>query len=248
MVTIDAVPVYLVEAADKALQLVIVLQSQESVGVSEAAERLDVARSTAHRLLSTLRYRGFAVQTADRRYRAGPALRKAGARPRSTALLVELAAPLLAQLRDEVNETVHLMVLDGRDVVFLHSEEGRQPLRIGSRAGVRLPAMLASGGKALLAALPPEDVDDRYSGELSATELAALHDDLGKVRSVGHAINRGGTEEGITAIAVAVRDDAGHPMSAVSVSLPSTRLRRQALPELTAALRRCADSISAMVG
>jgi IclR family transcriptional regulator, acetate operon repressor len=70
-------PAYLVDAADKALQLVLLLQGTEAVSVSEAAAHLGVARSTAHRLLTTLRHRGFAVQSDDRRYRAGPALHHA---------------------------------------------------------------------------------------------------------------------------------------------------------------------------
>lgn len=248
MATADSVPVYIVEAADKALQLVMMLQNEESLGVSEAAERLGVARSTAHRLLTTLRHRDFAVQAPDRRYRAGPVLRKIVARPRSTGSLVESATPLLAQLRNEINETVHLVVLDGRDAVFLHSEEGRQLLRIGSRAGVRLPARLASAGKVLLAALSPEEVDRRYSDELTADELTSLHQELGRVRSAGYGLNQGATEEGIAAVAVSIYDDDGRAISAISASLPTARLRRQAIPELTAALRRCAESITALVG
>jgi IclR family acetate operon transcriptional repressor len=241
-------PPYLVDAADKALQLLLLLQTADSVGVSEAAAHLDVARSTAHRLLVTLRYRGFAVQSADRRYRSGPALRRAGARPHSTALLVELVAPLLGRLRDEINETVHLVGLDGRDAVFLHSEEGRQPLRISSRSGARLPAVLASGGKVLLAALDPADVEARYRAELDRAALAALHEDLARVRAAGFGVNEGATEDGISALGVAVRDDRGMPVVAVSVSVPSMRLTRQRLPELVAALRRCAQAISMLVG
>jgi IclR family acetate operon transcriptional repressor len=243
-----AAPPYLVDAADKALQLLLLLQSAESVGVSEAAAHLDVARSTAHRLLATLRHRGFAVQSVNRRYRSGPALRRAAARPPSTALLVELAGPLLAQLRDEINETVHLVGLDGRDAVFLHSEEGRQPLRISSRTGARLPALLASGGKVLLAALDPADVDARYRAELGPTALSALHEDLARVRVAGFGLNDGATEDGISALGVAVRDDRGVPVVAVSVSVPSMRLTRQRLPELTTALHRCAQAMSALVG
>ncbi|SFL10942.1 transcriptional regulator, IclR family [Geodermatophilus ruber] len=236
------------DAADKALQLVVLLQTTESVSVSEAAAHLDVARSTAHRLLATLRHREFAVQSGDRRYRAGPALRRTVARPRSTSALVELAAPLLRRLRDEVDETVHLVVLDGAEVVFLHSEESRQPLRIGSRAGARLPARHASGGKVLLAALEPAEVDARLGGELTATELAALHEQLAGVRAAGYGLNQGDTEPGISAIGVPVLDDHGVAIAAVSVSVPAMRLPRARLPELTGALRRCAADLTSLAG
>lgn len=240
--------VYLVDAADKALQLVLLLHASESIGVTEGATHLGVARSTAHRLLATLRHRGFAVQSADRRYRAGPALRRAGARRRSTALLVELIAPLMARLRNETEETTHLMVLDGGEVVFLHSEEGRQPLRIGSRVGVRLPAHRTSGGKALLAALDPDEVADRYRDALDDAELTALENQLAGVRARGFGVNQGQTEDGIGAVGVAIRDDDGRPLAAISVSVPAVRLTRPRMPELVAALRRCAADAGALVG
>jgi IclR family transcriptional regulator, acetate operon repressor len=247
--TSEPAPAYLVDAADKALQLLLLLQTRESLGVSEAAAHLDVARSTAHRLLATLRHRGFAVQSADRRYRAGPALRRTTAHPRSTTTLVELAGPLVAQLRDELNETVHLVVLDGTDAVFLLSEEGRQPLRIASRAGSRLPARHASGGKVLLAALDPAELARRF-GEagVTAAELAELEASLARVRQTGVGVNRGETEAGIGAVALAVRGDDGAAIAALAVSVPLMRLSRARIAELTAALGRSAAAVSALVG
>ncbi len=249
MTTGEPAPAYLVDAADKALQLLLLLQARDSLGVSEAAAILDVARSTAHRLLATLRHRGFAVQSADRRYRAGPALRRTTAHPRSTATLVELAGPLVARLRDEVNETVHLVVLDGTDAVFLLSEEGRQPLRIASRAGSRLPARHASGGKVLLAALDPAELARRYTeAGLDPGELAELEASLSRVRQTGVGVNRGETEAGIGAVALPVRGDDGAPIAALAVSVPLMRLSRPRVAELTRALSRSAAAISALVG
>ena len=249
MTTSEPSPAYLVDAADKALQLLLLLQARDSLGVSEAAAALDVARSTAHRLLATLRHRGFAVQSADRRYRAGPALRRTTAHTRSTRTLVELAGPLVAQLRDELNETVHLMVLDGTEAVFLLSEEGRQPLRTTSRAGSRLPARHASGGKVLLAGLEPAELTRRFrAAGLGDPELAELEASLARVRQTGVGVNRGETEAGIGAVALAVRGDDGAPIAALAVSVPLMRLSRPRVAELTGALGRSAAAISALVG
>ena len=62
---------------------------------------------------------------------------------------------MLDRLRDEINETVYLIVVNGTEALFLLGSEGRQQLRIGSRAGAQLPAHRTSGGKVLLAALDP---------------------------------------------------------------------------------------------
>src|SRR5882757_10214062 len=87
-------PQYGIDSVDHALHLAAVLQQEGPLRVSEAAERLGVARSTAHRLLAMLVYRDFAEQDADRRYRPGPVLRLT-ARPEPVAALRHAALPHL---------------------------------------------------------------------------------------------------------------------------------------------------------
>jgi DNA-binding IclR family transcriptional regulator len=133
--------------------------------------------------------------------------------------------------------------------VFLLSEEGRQPLRIASRAGSRLPARHASGGKVLLAALDPTELHRRFTDQdLPEADWTALATSLARVRQTGVGVNRGETEEGIGAVAVAVPGDDGTLIAALAVSLPLMRLSRQRVPELTAALRRSAAAISTLIG
>jgi len=79
-------PAYAITSVDNALRLVTVLQLEGTLTVTEAAERLGVARSTAHRLLGMLCYRDFATQGADRAYHPGPVLaRSSGSLPPSSA-------------------------------------------------------------------------------------------------------------------------------------------------------------------
>ena len=149
-------PTYALSSVDHALRLAQLLQQEGPLTVSEAAERLGVARSTAHRLLAMLVYRDFAEQGKDRRYLPGPALYPAGLAPEQTLTLKEVARPHLQMLVAKVNETANLVVRVGTQVRFVTTVECDQVLRVGDRAGRVLPAHLASGGKALLAAL-----DDR---------------------------------------------------------------------------------------
>ena len=89
-------PAYTIESVDHALRLAVLLREEGPLRVSEAAARLGVARSTAHRLLAMLVYREFAVQEADRRYVAGPVLRPVAEEP--VARLREAALPHLREL------------------------------------------------------------------------------------------------------------------------------------------------------
>ncbi|WP_328890974.1 IclR family transcriptional regulator [Streptomyces sp. NBC_00316] len=234
------------ESVDNALHLLLLLREHGRIRLSEAADSLGVARSTAHRLLSTLRNRGFAVQGVDKAYRPGPALYRLGLSARTDYELVEAARAPMLQLNEAVGETVHLMVRTGVQVRFLHSVEGAHALRVSSRAGALLPAHLASGGKALLAELTEGELGELYAADGSAgegdspeaaVEAGALHRRLDGVRRAGFAVNTEGTERGITAVGAAVHDAGGRAVAALAISAPSLRLPRSRLPEAATALR-----------
>lgn len=239
-------PAYAIASVDNALLLATVLQLEGPLTVSEAAERLGVARSTAHRLLGMLCYRDFAVQDEDRRYRAGPVLARAGTAGSDAARLRAVALPRMAELTEAVEETSNLTVLSGRLVRFLASVECHQLLRVGTREGMAFPAHLTSGGLAMLAALPREDVEARYAeagGEPDQSpSLPALRRQLAVVRDRGFALNDGRTERGIVALGRALRDIDGG-VAAVSVSMPSSRFSRDRLAGLAREVARTVSAI-----
>jgi DNA-binding IclR family transcriptional regulator len=235
-------PAYAITSVDHALQLATILQVEGPLTVSEAADRLGVARSTAHRLLSMLSYRDFAVQDDDRRYSAGPVLSLAS-RTHSRASLLRVAAmPHLAVLAERVAESTNLMVLAGDHVRFIGSVEGTRALRVGNREGSVFPAHRTSGGVLLLADLPAERFDEIYGDERWADrpderpDPKALRREMRLARERGYAINNGRTETGVTAVGRAVHGPGGRAEAAVSISLPTARYSRTVLPQLVAAL------------
>jgi len=234
-------PAYAITSVDHALQLATILQVEGPLTVSEAAERLAVARSTAHRLLSMLCYRDFAVQDGDRRYVAGPVLALAARSHSRAALLRDVAMPHLRALTDRVAESTNLMVLSGDHVRFVGSVEGTQVLRVGNREGAVFPAHLSSGGVLLLADLPDEQLeaiysDERWTDRPGRPAPAALRREMRLARKRGYSLNNGRTELGVTAIGRGVRDPDGRAEAAVSISLPTARYSRTVLPTLVAAL------------
>jgi DNA-binding IclR family transcriptional regulator len=240
-------PAYAIASVDHALLLATVLQLEGPVTVSEAAERLGVARSTAHRLLGMLCYRDFAVQDDDRRYRAGPVLARSRGAGSDAARLRTVAVPHLAELAEAVDETTNLTVLTGRHVRFLASVECQQALRVTTREGMAFPAHLTSGGLAMLAALPRDDLEARYAAtdvvdDDDVPSLPALRRQLAIVRDRGFALNDGRTEKGIVAIGRAVNDAAG-AVAAVSVSMPSIRFSRDRMAGLSREVARTVAAI-----
>lgn len=235
-------PPYSINSVDKALQLVLLLGSQRDrwFRLSEVAEELGVARSTAHRLLAMLVYHEFARRNEDKLYGAGPVAAERLLNPDRPDLR-DVAHPHLARLSEHFGETVHLVTLEGSLVLFLESVEGSQALKIGSRAGMRLPAHLSSGGKSMLATMPVREVETLMTGvDVDLGQLQAL---LAGVRRRGYALNLGEAERGIHAVGAAVVDRRG-AIGAISLSLPSLRLPRRRIAELGQAVSETAAAIS----
>ncbi|WP_328477524.1 IclR family transcriptional regulator [Actinoplanes sp. NBC_00393] len=242
-------PNYSIRSVDHALQLAVMLQVEGPLSVGEAAERLGVAPSTAHRLLAMLVYRDFAVQREDRRYAAGPVLSLGASSQSRTSLLRGIAMPHLAALTERVRESANLQILSGDHVRFIGSVECTQALRVGNREGMVFPAHFASGGKIMLADLPPERLDALYSDEKWADRLderpalPALRRELRTIRERGFAINAGKTESGVTAVGRGIHDSDGRVEAAISVSMPTSRFSQDRLPQIVTALALTARDI-----
>lgn len=236
-------PPYAIDSVDNALQLAQLLQQEGPMRVTDAAERLGVSRSTAHRLLTMLVYRDFAEQAEDRRYRAGDALRPAEISHAPVPLLRQVGLPHLGALMERVQESTNLMILAGTEVRFIATVECRQTLRVGDRVGRVLPAHLTSGGKAMLAALPADDVNELYENSPGEVDLPRLRRQLTLVRKRGFAINDQQTEAGLTALGMAVRDHHGGAGVAVTIALPSARFDRDRLLDWVSAMTDTAAAV-----
>jgi IclR family transcriptional regulator, acetate operon repressor len=246
-------PIYPLKAVENALVAIKFLQDRGAVRVSDVADHLGVARSTAHRVLAMLVFHGFAVQDARRIYRPGPAMRPLADALVSPPDLITTAHPHLRSLGREVGETVHLMVLQGNGVRFVDGVEGPQALRVGNRIGMLLPAHATSGGKALLAELPDEELRALYprgvpTGASTAAsaigDLAALRRDLDGVRRRGYAVNSEESEPGVRAIGACVRDGADRAIAAAAIAVPSARWSKRQMTELATPLTAAAIRIS----
>ncbi|MBO0851189.1 MAG: IclR family transcriptional regulator [Pseudonocardia sp.] len=233
-------PAYAIESVDNALRLAVLLRDCGPLRVSDAAERLGVARSTAHRLLSMLSYRDFAEQAEDRRYVAGPVLRDAAGHD-PASLLRALALPHLRALVERTGETANLVILVGAQVRFLATVQCEQVLRVGDREGRLLPAHLTSGGRMLLAALPEAHLAALYP--TPEFDLAALRRLLRRVGRRGFAVNDQETEIGVTAIGRPVRGADGRPVAALSLAVPTARYSRGHLTAWVGSLATAASAL-----
>ncbi|GLV50067.1 IclR family transcriptional regulator [Thermobispora bispora] len=233
---------YRVESVDRAMQLLALVLDRGELSATEAAAELGVAPSTAHRILTTMRDRGFLAQDDRRLYHPGPMLGRARNSWFDHRSVIELLRPVLHKLYASIGETVHLMTLVGTDVRFIDGIEGTHGLRVGLRTGMLVPAYCSSGGKAMLAALPDREVRALHAGGLRpwpGREKITVEELLGELAQVreegGVAYNIEETEKGVSAVGVAVLAPDKTPLVGIAVAIPSARfddLREVVVPQL----------------
>ena len=239
------------QTLDRGLQLLeAVASAGDPLTVAEAASSVGLDRTVAHRLIATLAARGY-LQRDSGGYRLGATCLALAS---ATADLRTVARPFLETLRDATGETIHLVVLSGRQVVFIDSIESGHTLRVASRTGRLLPAHATSVGKALLAALPRERVNEFYGhADLVAvtgrtiTDRETLERQLAGFRERGYATNHGESENGVGSVGMAVRDPAGEPRAALSVALPLERWNETTEQHAVAALRSATTALGALL-
>jgi IclR family transcriptional regulator, KDG regulon repressor len=230
-------------------------EDEVEIGISTLARRLGVAKSTAHRLAATLVSENLLEQDrATGKYRLGIALFRLGTLVRRRMNVSEVARPHLFSLRETTNETVHLAILDGSDIMYVYFLESTQAIRMRSDLGLRKPAYCTAEGQAILAFSPPDVVQAVIHKGLQArtpntiTDADKLARALESVRARGCAVDDEESEVGVRCVAAPIRNDAGDVVAAVGVAGPVSRLSKRSLSAFMPHVVRTAGAISARLG
>ena len=218
-------------SALRVLQVCEDLGRRQPVGVRELSREMGVPRSSVQRALETLEAAGWAVRSAEGEWSLSsrPALVAAGAG--SAGALRAVAGPVLTRLQLATDESVRLWARDGRRVAIVVSLESAQAVRyVGPPPGTTLPLHASAAGKAILAALPADELDAVLAGPLeplaerTVVDPAELHRQVDAIRRTGWAVTRHEARDDVGGVAAAVLDPVGVPIGAVSVTLPMHRL------------------------
>lgn len=219
-----------VPAADQTLRILSYLARQRGpVPARTIATALGIPRSTVYHLLAALQEHQFVVHLPeDRRWGLGiAAFELAGGYSRQEPL-ARLGRPVLADLVDRTGESAHLAVMHGRDVLYIVEERAQRRPALVTDVGVRLPSHLTATGRAMLAALPREQVRALFPDAASFADRTGrgprrpgeLRELLREVRERGFATEDGEVTLGLRSIGVVVRDHAGWPAAAIAVTWP----------------------------
>lgn len=230
-----------------ALDVIEIVAAGGAVHLSEIARATGLGRSGAHKILQTLRSRGYVQQASARgTYSLGVAAWRLGILTDSYAALAEESRSVLAQLTEFTGETSHVATLDGLDIVYLGRAETTHAVKAYGAAGDRAPAHCVATGKVLLAELDVAEFESlvpvalRTFTPTSIGQRCLLLEQLEQVRVQGYAENRGEWRADVNGIAVPVGAARPEIALAVGISAPAYRLSSAHAEEFLLALREAA--------
>ena len=188
------------------------------------AERAELGKTSAHRILQVLVGNGYAQARGDGGYAPGPALYALGGPASGAPDLAATARPILTDLQRETGHTVHFAVRSGRAAVYVSKVEGDKPYQMASRIGMQVQLHCTSIGKAVLSALPESEVGELLAapGERPAgpplPDPAEFDRQLRLIRRRRYAIDDQENEPNVRCVGAPVRDATGAVLGGISVS------------------------------
>lgn len=239
MSDIEAAPAH--RAVDRALEVIAYLGAHPGgVSLHDLAAATGTPKPTLHRILRSMRDRGFAAQPEPGGdYFLGAAAVEAAFRFHAGLDLRRILRPLLVQVQRSAGQTVHLATLEGAEVVYLDKLDADLGIRLSSVVGGRNPAHVTGVGKALLAAQLPDAGAvaawvDRYGPLVrrtpsSRTTAADLDRELEQTRARGYAVDDEESEEGLLCVAAVVPLVFGAASPPVALSVTGLKTRMTAL-------------------
>lgn len=223
--------VYFVPGLHRGLRVLEILGAAEApMSLSDIARAMELSRSSAFRLVYTLRQMEF-IREAEQAntFTLGARVLNLGFAYLNQQPITAIARPILAHLRDETGVSAHLCVLEGDDVLYLVSHQARSGYVSNMRTGTRTQAYASAIGWCLLGDLDGPALDTFAEGqnwhrftEHTPMDTAGLAARVAQTRDAGYIVSRGFREPGGSSVAVPVRDNTGAIVACVNLSGPDS--------------------------
>jgi DNA-binding IclR family transcriptional regulator len=247
---------YRVPGLERGLKILTEFSPREPVlGAPELSKRLKIPRTTVFRLLQTLESLGFLERAdKDRNYRLGVAVLRLGFEYLSSLELTDLGLPIIEALRNDTGLTSHIVIRDGRDVVFVAKAQSHAPIfsSVKVNVGTRLPAHATTHGQVLmgdmtlddLKKLYPEPELERFTKQTPAT-IDDLYERIRDDAKRGYVVSESSFERGISVVSAPVRNDTGRIVAVITTTIPRHEIDASLLDSgLIDKVRRAADELS----
>ncbi|MGD2184862.1 MAG: IclR family transcriptional regulator [Desulfobacterales bacterium] len=220
----------------------VMAQSVQGISLKELSAKVGLPKGTTHRLLASLAYFGYVRQVSEsKNYQLGFKLVELGNRLLDQLDLRTQARPFLINLCKRTNETVHLVILDQNEALYVdkvESDEKPGGLQMVSRIGSRMPAHCSSVGKVFLAQLSDSELDTliKEKGLIKRTvntisDPDKLKQHLKGIRQKGYAVDDEENEKGIRCVGAPIFNRQGQVIAAISISGPTVRITKKVIQQ-----------------
>lgn len=240
-----------IQSVARAISILRCFDDTKELGLTEISRMVGLHKSTTAGIVATLRAERFLEQnerTGKLRLGLDFFTLAAGARLE----LVEICEPYLSHLLEKTGETVNLGILDTAQIMFIDKRESGHSMRISTRVGMRMPVYCTGMGKAILAAMEPQEAERLIDSmemitrtQYTIADKASLLRELEFIRREGVAVDREEWKMGLVCVAASLCREPGKPVAAVSVSGPDMRMNHAAITEISRELREVAEKIGA---
>jgi IclR family KDG regulon transcriptional repressor len=246
-----------VKSASRVIQILELLASNKyGMQHKRIVEELEIPKGSLTKLLANLLDTGYlSLDSGSKTYKLGPRVLALANSYLSGLDIVQIAQPILRNLAEKTGESVSLAVPDGNSALVVHRQYGSQPMSFRLGMGARIPMYATASGKAILAFLPKEKVEDYLSSEelkaltnWTITDPSSLLHELERVRNQGFAYSRQEQFEGLAAIAAPVFRSEGYVAGSVTVMYLNVRSETIHFHVLETALKEAANELSECLG
>lgn len=227
-----------IKGAEKTIRIVETLTEMDGAGVTELANQLDLSKGTVHDYLSTLRQHNYVVKE-ENEYHIGLGFFELGEYARDRLNIYHVARPEVKELADETGELANLLYEEHGLGVYLYRARGENAVTLDTHTGKRRHLHNTALGKAILAHMPEERVEEILSRhglpkatENTITDREKLYSELNTVQDRGYAYCNQERVEGLQCVAAPIISRAdGHVLGAISIAGPTTRMTNERIEE-----------------
>ena len=246
----------MIQSLDRGIQILLILAERSCVGVTELAETLGVDKSTASRLVETLRGRDMVrVDPETKKFRLGFRILHLGEALKDNLNVISIARPLLLSLSGQINESVHFCAYNNNSVYVMDQVRSSKNYSLSATVGMIEPLHCSSVGKCILAYRRPETIrallEDytftKYTEQTMTTQEALL-ENLERIRAQGFALDDEEMAPGVRCIAVPVYDYRNSVRYSIGVSGPKASLNSATIEAYVRRMKETAKRLSAEIG
>ncbi|HHY14020.1 MAG TPA: IclR family transcriptional regulator [Thermoanaerobacterales bacterium] len=247
----------IVQSVDRALSILEILSDySEGLGITSISNKVNIHKSTVHRILATLIYKGYVEQDPNtNNYMITLKLFELGNKKVESMDLLEISKPYTEKLMEKVNEVVHLVVRENNETIYIDKVEADNVIRMASTIGKRNPLYSTSVGKAILAHLPEKEMKKIWDSskiekltEYTIIDFNEMKKELAIVKEKGYSVDNQENEVGVRCIGAPIFNISGEIEGAVSISGPIFRVTEEKIEEFAKEVVECATKISRELG